>query len=234
MKTVLKQLYSLIEKDIIAQLRTKDMLNAMFIFILLAFVILNFGFFEVLEVIKKNAKVVGSVGGLLWVALTFAAVLGLNRTYVSEKDEGVMDGLLLAPFDRSLIYWGKFVSNLIFLIVIQIISLPVFVLFFVTQNFTSNAWLLVLTVILGDLGIVAVGTLLSAISVNTKARDLMLPILFFPVIIPLLIGVVKLTSFVFAPVLSPDAIRVWLQFLVIYDIIFLIVPFLVFDFVVED
>ena len=233
MKTF-KQLYSLIEKDIIAQLRTKDMLSAMFIFILLAFVILNFGFFEVLEVIKKNPKVVGSVGGLLWVALIFAAVLGLNRTFVAEKDDGVMDGLLLAPFDRSLIYWGKFVSNLIFLLVIQVLSLPVFILFFITQSFASQAWLLVATVILGDLGIVAVGTLLSAISVNTKARDLMLPILFFPVIIPLLIGVVKLSSFVFAPQSNPVTIRVWLQFLGVYDIIFLIIPFLVFDFVVED
>lgn len=233
MKTI-RQLYSLIEKDIIAQLRTKEMLSAMFIFILLAFAILNFGFFDVLEVIKKNDKVVGSIGGLLWVALTFAAVLGLNRTFVSEKDEGVMDGLLLAPFDRSLIYWSKFISNIIFMGVIQLISLPVFILFFVNQNFASQAWLLIITIILGDIGITAVGTLLSAISVNTKARDLMLPILFFPVIIPLLIGVVKLSGLVFAPGNSADAVTIWLQFLAIYDIIFLIVPFLVFDFVVED
>lgn len=231
---ITKQLYALIEKDIIAQLRTKDMINAMFIFVLLAFVILNFGFFEVLQVIKQNKVVIGSIGGLLWVALTFAAVLGLNRTFVHEKDEGVMDGLLLAPFDRSLIYWGKYISNIIFLLVIQFLSLFVFTLFFVTSSFAHKIPLLATTILLGDIGIVAVGTLLSAISVNTKARDLMLPILFFPVIIPLLIGVVKLTGFVFAPIKSLGAVTTWLQFLAVYDIIFLIVPFLVFDFVVED
>ncbi|TET54322.1 MAG: cytochrome C biogenesis protein [Actinobacteria bacterium] len=234
MKSIVKQMYSLIEKDIISQLRTKEMISAMFIFILLVFVILNFGFFDVLQVIKADKKVAGSIGGLLWVALTFAAVLGLNRTFVSEKDEGVMDGLLLAPFDRSLIYWSKFFSNIIFLGVVQIISLPIFVLFFVSEGFLAELGLLILTIVLGDLGIVAVGTLLSAISVNTKARDLMLPILFFPVIIPLLIGVVKLSGFVFALNADPQKVSLWLQFLILYDIIFLIVPFLVFDFIVED
>ncbi len=232
MKT-LKQLYALIEKDIIAQLRTKDMLNAMIIFVLLAFVVLNFGFFEVLQVIKGNKAVAGSIGGLLWVALIFAAILGLNRTFVHEKDEGVMEGLLLAPFDRSLIYWGKFVSNFIFLVIIQAISLLVFILFFVTTSFLGKIGLLLGTIFLGDIGIVAVGTLLSAISVNTKARDLMLPILFLPIIIPLLIGVVKLTGFVFAPI-NWEAVNMWLKFLAVYDIIFLVIPFLVFDFVVED
>ena len=234
MKTVLKQLYAMVEKDIISQLRTKDMINAMFIFVLLAFVILNFGFFEVLQVIKQNKVVIGSIGGLLWVALTFGAVLGLNRTFVHEKDEGVMDGLLLAPVDRSIIFWGKFVSNLIFLLIIQALSLLVFILFFVTTSFASKTGLLVGTILLGDLGMVSSGTLLSAISVNTKARDLMLPILFFPVIIPLLIAVVKLTGFVFSPIYDAEAVKTWLQFLVVYDIIFLVVPFLVFDFVVED
>lgn len=234
MKGLIRQLYAMVEKDIIAQLRTKDIVNAMFIFVLLAFVILNFGFFEVLQVIKQNKAVAGSIGGLLWVALTFGAVLGLNRTFVHEKDEGVMDGLLLAPVDRSVIFWGKFVSNFIFLIIIQTLSLFVFTLFFVKASYASELWLLLLTMFLGDIGIVAAGTLLSAISVNTKARDLMLPILFFPVIIPLLIGVVKLTGFVFSAAIDPDAVKVWLQFLVVYDIIFLVVPFLVFDFVVED
>lgn len=229
-----RQLYSLIEKDIIAQLRTKEMLYSMAIFVLLAFVILNFGFFDVLDVIKHNKVISGSIGGLLWVALIFAAVLGLNRTFVHEKDEGVMDGLLLAPFDRSLIYWGKYISNLIFLLVIQIFSLLIFILFFVTQDFSAKAWLLILTILLGDIGIVATGTLLSAISVNTKARDLMLPILFFPVIIPLIIAVTKLSTIVFSIKTDAAAIATWLQFLVIYDIIFLIVPFLVYDFIVED
>lgn len=234
MKDIAKQLYALIEKDLIAQLRTKEMINAMFIFVLLSFVILNFGFFEVLQTIKANPAVQGSIGGLLWVALTFAAVLGLNRTFVHEKDEGVMDGLLLAPFDRSLIYWGKYISNFLFLIIIQILSLFVFTLFFVSQPFMHKIWLLLGTIVLGDIGIVAVGTLLSAITVNTKARDLLLPILFFPVIIPLLIGVVKLTGLVYAPIKSFSTVSTWLQFLTVYDIIFLIVPFLVFDFVVED
>ena len=234
MKSLIRQLYAMVEKDIIAELRTKNMLNAMFVFVLLAFVVLNFGFFEFLKIVKINKAATGSIGGLLWVAFAYAAVLGLNRTFLHEKDEGVMDGLLLAPVDRSLIYWGKYLSNFVFLLIIQVLSLPIFMVFFVTQDFSSHAGLLISTIILGDLGIVATGTLLSAISVNTKARDLMLPILFFPIIIPLLIAVVKLSGIVFGVVNDPDSVRVWMQFIVLYDIIFLIVPFLVFDFVVED
>ena len=234
MKSLIRQLYAMVEKDIIAELRTKNMLNAMFVFVLLAFVVLNFGFFEFLKTVKINKAATGSIGGLLWVAFAYAAVLGLNRTFLHEKDEGVMDGLLLAPVDRSLIYWGKYLSNFVFLLIIQALSLPIFTVFFVTQVFSSHAGLLISTIILGDLGIVATGTLLSAISVNTKARDLMLPILFFPIIIPLLIAVVKLSGIVFGVVNDPDSVRVWMQFIVLYDIIFLIVPFLVFDFIVED
>ncbi len=164
-------------------------------------------------------------------------MVGFCRAQILSTEDcqiRMMDGLLLAPVDRSLIYWGKYLSNFVFLLIIQALSLPIFTVFFVTQDFSSHAGLLISTIILGDLGIVATGTLLSAISVNTKARDLMLPILFFPIIIPLLIAVVKLSGIVFGVVNDPDSVRVWMQFIVLYDIIFLIVPFLVFDFIVED
>lgn len=230
---LIKQVMAIVERDIVSELRTKDMLYAMLVFIILAFVVLRFGLDSVLKDPTLSRSFSYIWAGLLWIAFVFAALLGLNRTFIHEKDEGSMDGLLLAPIDRSVIYIGKFISNIVFLVVIQIFSVPIFAIWFVEKNFLSKVWYFAIILILGDLGLVAVGTLLSAISVNTRARDLMLPIIFIPIIIPLLAFVVGLTRYVFVPGFGTE-VSSGVQFLVVYDIIFLTIPFLVFDFVVED
>ncbi|RJQ31468.1 MAG: hypothetical protein C4562_05975 [Actinobacteria bacterium] len=229
-----KQIYALVEKDIIAELRSKEILNAMVIFVIITFVILSFGLSDILKANLKVDLEAVLLAGILWLAFAFAAVLGLNRSFVHEKDEGCMDGLLLAPLDRSLIFFAKFISNLIFLLTVQFISIFVFAVFFLKDGFYQKFWILIAAIILGDLGISAVGTLLSAIAVNGKARDLLLPILFFPMIIPVYLSLIPLTKYAFLSTAKLADVSGLMQFLAVYDIVFLVVPFIVFDFIVED
>ncbi|MEW6188829.1 MAG: heme exporter protein CcmB [Actinomycetota bacterium] len=223
----IRQILIIVRKDIAAEIRTKEMLNSMLVFVILTMVIFHFAFGEVFEGVEIAA-------GILWAAFLFAAVLGLNRIFVHEKDEGCLDGLMLCPTDRAVIYFGKVVSSLIFIFVVQILALPIFFVFFIKMIPLSTLWLLILLIILSNVGITSVGTLLSAISINTKARDLMLPILFFPVIIPILIAAVKSTGLIMTASKFSGDILIWLRMLVIYDIIFLLVGFLTFEYVLEE
>jgi heme exporter protein B len=147
-----------------------------------------------------------------------------------EKDRGCMDGLLLAPVDRSAIYCGKVISNLAFMLIVEIIVLPVYSVLYNTNLFQPG---LLLVILLGSIGYVAVGTLLSAMSVQTRTRDILLPILLFPVVIPVLLSAVKassgfLTGSEIADIMLP------INLLIAYDIIFIAVAFMVFDSIVEE
>ncbi|HDP69271.1 MAG TPA: hypothetical protein ENN38_00455 [Actinobacteria bacterium] len=228
----MRHIMALVQKDIVAELRTKEMLNSMVLFVLLTMVVFNFAF-------GSGSAMEAVSSGLLWVAFMFAAILGLNRVFVHEKDEGCLDGLMLCPMDRSAIYFSKAISNFVFLTLVELIAFPVFTIFFVQKSFLSHLWFLIIILLLSNVGISAVGTLLSAVSINTKARDLMLPILFLPVIVPILVAAVKSTELV----LTASAIDVqkfetdmivWLRTLAIYDIIFVLVGFLTFEYVVEE
>jgi len=156
--------------------------------------------------------------------------LGLNRSMAIEKDRGCLDGLLLAPVDRSAIYFGKVISNLVFMLIVEIIVLPVYSVLYSVNLFQPG---LLLVILLGSIGYVGVGTLLSAMSVQTRTRDILLPILLFPVVIPVLLAAVKassgfLTGSELADVLLP------INLLIAYDVIFIAVAFMVFDSVVEE
>lgn len=221
----MRQILTLVEKDIVAEVRTKEIFTAMVTFVLLVIVIFNFAF---QEAIGPNL-----VGGVLWVAFLFASILGLNRTFVHEKDEGCLAGLMAAPVDRTVIYFGKVIGNLIFLTIVEVITLPLFATISTEVDFFSRFGWLLLVLFLGSLGIAAVGTILSAITINTKARELMLPLLMFPLIIPVLIGAVQATTHIITG--SPtNELYKWLQLLVFYDIIFLLASFLTFEYAIEE
>ncbi len=167
---------------------------------------------------------------MLWVTFTFAGMLGLNRSFILEKDKGCLEGLLLAPVDRSAIYFGKMLGNLIFMSVVEAIVLPIFWVLFNPPLFSPA---LVLVIVLGTLGFAGVGTLFSAIAVHTRAREVMLPILLFPIVVPLMIAAVKITGGLLdgQPL---SEMRNWLNLLVGFDIIFLTVSYMTFDYVVEE
>jgi len=220
----LRKILAIVHKDIIAELRTKEMFSSMFVFALLVIVIFNFAF----ELRVANVKQVAP--GVLWVTFTFAGMLGLNRSFILEKDKGCLEGLLLAPVDHSAIYFGKVLGNLIFMSVVEAIVLPIFWILFNPPLFSPA---LILVIFLGTVGFAGVGTLFSAIAVHTRAREVMLPILLFPVVVPLMIAAVKTTGGLLDGQ-SLSEMRDWLNLLVGFDIIFLTVSYMTFDYVVEE
>jgi heme exporter protein B len=219
-----KAVAAIIWKDIRAELRTKDILSSVFVFALLAVIVFNFAF----DLRVPSMKMV--VPGIIWVAISFAGTLGLNRAFVIEQDKGSLAGLLLAPVDRAAIYFGKMLANLIFVLVVEIILLPLVMIFF-NLSLITGPHLLVL--FLGTYGFAAVGTVFSAMAVNTRAREVLLPVLLFPVLLPVLVAGVKLTGgLVDGEPLSE--MGNWLQLIFLYDIGFTVVAYLTFGFVVEE
>jgi heme exporter protein B len=211
-------------KDLASELRSRELLGAMLIFSLLVLLIFNFA----LELDVRTRATI--TAGVLWVTFVFAGTLGLNRSMAVEKDRGCLDGLLLAPVDRSAIYFGKFGANLVFLWIVAAVILPVYSLLYNTNLFVPG---LLGVIFLGTIGYVAVGTLLAAMAVQARTRDMLLPILLFPVVLPVLIPAVKASTGILQGVPLAD-IDTWIRLLVAYDVIFLVVAWWTFDFVVED
>ncbi len=224
LNSYLRAVGAVIWKDLSAELRSREMLSAMLVFSLLVLLIFNFA----LELDVRTRETLTS--GILWVTFAFAGTLGLNRSMAIEKDRGCLDGLLLAPVDRSAIYFGKMLGNLVFMLIVAVIVIPVFSVLYNVNLFNSG---LILVILLGSLGYVIVGTLLAAMAVQTRTRDILLPILLFPVVLPVLIPAVKASSGFLLGV-EIEEIMPWLNLLFAYDVIFLAVSFMVFDFVVEE
>ncbi|MCJ7622826.1 MAG: heme exporter protein CcmB [Anaerolineaceae bacterium] len=219
-----RSMLAVVWKDLAAEWRSREILSAMLVFALLVIFIFNFA----LELDTRARTNVTS--GVLWVTFTFAGTLGLNRSMSVEKDRGCLDGLLLAPVDRTAIYFGKTLANFLFMLLVALIVLPVYSVLYGQNLFIFG---LLLVILLGSLGYVAVGTLLSSMAVQTRTRDILLPILLFPIIIPVLVAAVKASSGYLLGV-PTEEILPWLNLLIVYDIIFTAVAFMVFDYVVEE
>ena len=222
----LRKVLAIVWKDIVAELRTKEMFSAMFVFAILTIVVFNFAF----DLRVSGERVRQVAPGALWVAFTFAGILGLNRAFVTERDQGCLEGLLLAPVDHTAIYYGKMISTVLFMMVVEALTLPVFTAFFGVNLFDLR---LLLVIFLGTVGFAAVGTLLSAMTAQTRAREVLLPILLLPVAAPVLIAAVKATAGVLDGLALSEISR-WLQLLLAFDLIFPAVAFMTFDYVVKE
>ncbi len=220
----LSKVLAIVWKDVIAELRTKELFSSMFVFALLLIVIFNFSF----DLRVENVAAVAP--GVLWVTFAFAGTLELNRSLSAEIEEARLDGLLLAPMERSTIYFGKMLGNLLFISATEALMLPIFSAVF-NLNLIQPAFLL--TIFLGTVGFSAVGTLLSAMAANTRAREVMLPVLLFPVILPVVISAVKLTAGILDG-LPWGSLAHWLRLLIGFDVIFLTISYMTFDYVVES
>jgi heme exporter protein B len=220
--TFLMQVQTILWKDIRCELRSKQTWMSMGLFALLVLVIFNFAFD--LRVDNKAAIAPGA----LWVAFVFASLLGLGRTITSEQENGTMDRLMLCPVDRKAIYVAKLLGNLVFIAVVEVIALPVFAVLFDVPLFTGQ---LLPIVLLGTLGIATIGTLFSTIAAATRARELLLPILVFPLIVPVVIGAVRATGALMAPSINEPP---WLGLMLAFDLIFLSISLLVFEYVIEE
>src|SRR3990172_2358049 len=208
-----RALGAVVWKDLSAELRSRELLSAMLVFALLVILIFNFA----LDLDPKTRQESTITAGVLWVIFTFAGTLGLNRSMAVEKDRGCIDGLLLAPVDRSAIYFGKTIANLVFMLIVEIIVLPIYSLLYNVNLFQPG---LLLVTLLGSVGYVAVGTLLATMAVQARTRDVLLPILLFPVVLPIVLSAVK-ASGGFLDGIEMTEIRPWLNLLVVYDIIFI-------------
>jgi len=222
----MNKVWAIIKKDIITELRTKELFSSMLVFALLIIVIFNFAFGFSAELLDLAAP------AMLWISFTFAGVLGLSRSFALEKEGNAIIGMLLTPTDRSLIYAGKMISNTIFVFLVGLLMVPMFILFF-NYNFLSTLVPLIPVIFLGSIGFVSVGTLFSAMALNTKLREVMLPILLFPIIIPVIVSAVKLSE----QVLDGNSILAAsfsLKLLVSFDIIFLTACAVMFEYVIEE
>lgn len=222
---------AIFRKDLQAEIRSKEILASMFVFAVLVLVIFNF----TLSLDGERTRELGP--GILWVAFIFSGVLGLNRTFASERENRSLDGLKLAPVDRSAIYFAKLASNLTFMLVAEVLLLPLFGLFFnfnlLTDLNPAELLTFVLVVFLGTLGYVAVGTTLAAIAANTTMREVMLPLLLFPVAVPVVIGASESTRVLFQhdPLGNPWQ---WVRVLAAFATIFMVVSWLTFEYVLEE
>ncbi len=213
-------------KDLITEFRSREMIFSMLVFSLMVAVIFNFSFPPGSEFIDDAAA------GIIWMTFIFTSLLGMSRSFVREVDKGCMQGLLLAPIDRVDIYISKMLINLIFIIMVEVVVVPLFSVFFKINLFDSIGALSAV-LLLSTLGFAIVGTLFSAIAVNTRTREVMLPILHFPVSIPLIICAVQATNAVMAGQ-AWSVIWPWLKIIIAFDLIFFLVGYLTFEYIVED
>ncbi|MBE9503270.1 MAG: heme exporter protein CcmB [Proteobacteria bacterium] len=220
------KVFNIAAKDFRVELRSKERLYSMMIFSLLVMVIFNFAFDPGAEYIREVAP------GILWVALIFSATLGLNKTFAAEKDQDCLQGLMLAPMDRSGIYFGKLLGNLVLSLIISGITLPFFSIFFNIPIVSSLPQLL-FVIFLAILGFITVGTLFAAISVGVKGGEMMLPLLLFPVEVPVIIAAVKATGMILDGKLLIDY-SMWLKMLAIFDVIFIVVSYVAFEYLIEE
>jgi len=221
--SIIGKALTIVWKDMIAEWRTKEMFSSMFVFTLLLIVVFKFSF----DLRVANATLLAP--GILWVALIFAGTLQLGRSSSLEIEDSHMDGLLLAPVPRSAIYLGKALGNLLFISVTEAIMLPIFSALFNLNLFQP---LILLTLFLGTVGFASVGTLLATMAANSRAREVMLPVLLFPILLPIVVSAVKLTAGILDGGAWQDLIP-WLRFLIAFDIVFVVVSLMTFRFVIE-
>lgn len=225
----LRTVLSIAAKDLRAELRSKEMLSAMMIFSLLVAVVFSFSF-DIDSGILRQA-----FPGVVWVAFFFAGTLGLNRSFTGERLNVSIHGLMLAPADRSAIYFGKVIGNLAVMFLTEAVGLPIFLVFFDAKVEGSVAFLL-LSLAAGTFGFIAVGTFLAALAANTRTSEILLPIILFPVVVPVVLGAVQTTAGAIsdpASLADPTGWLNWFKVLLVYDLVFLAVPFLLFDYVLE-
>ena len=211
-------------KDLRLEARTRESLTAILAFSLVVAFIFNFAF-------DPSPQIVAVVGpGIVWVAYIFTGVLGMNRTFILERERGTLDGLLLAPVGREAIYLGKLLGALTLLLVVEALMLPVFLVLYDLS--LLNLWFIAIAVA-ATVGFAAVGTLFSALAVHTRAREVMLPLLFLPVVLPIVIGAVAGTG----EALDGNGwsgVGRWLQLIVAFDVVFLVLSSWAVEFVLEE
>ena len=222
MKTMMLAVLTILWKDVVLELRTKDIVVSALVFALLVIVVFSFA-------ITPTPQTVAFVApGILWISFTFGGVLGLNRSMALERESGGLHALMLAPVSRDLVFFGKMLGTFLFMLLVEVAVFPVFAVLF---NFSLLLPGLIPVAILATLAIAAIGTLFAAIAANTRSREVMLPLLFFPVVVPVVIAAVEAST---AVLQGDSAFDGWIPFLLAFDAVFLVVCPFAFQLVVEE
>ena len=225
MKTpFLKAVFSIVRKDLRMELRSRELVSSMGLFALLSILIFSFAL-ELDRIARQEA-----ISGVLWVTVVFASILGLNRSLAMERDQGNLDAMLLAPIDRTAIFVGKFVGNFIFALTVGLILLPLMTVLYNID--LIRAWILAI-LFLGTLGFSTIGTLLATMTVQTRARESLLPIVMLPIALPVLLSAVRASTNVLNNNPMDDWIA-WVQILLVVDIVYMVMCFLLFEYVIEE
>lgn len=226
-----RQYRTLLAKDLRQEFRTREMLTSMGIYAVL--VIIVYG--AALALTAKGLDIASMGGGLIWVLVVFTSLLGLGRSFASEKEQGCMEGLLLAPIDRSVIFLAKATANALFMLAVEIIAIPLFFFFFMTPaSVTETAWWSVVPLLVGTIGMAGIGTMLATVTMGTRAKDVMLAVLFIPIVYPLLYACVTATTVAIAG--AEGWFELFTMPLVLacgYDVIMLLVCWVLYEFVVS-
>lgn len=225
------QYRTLLAKDLRHEFRTKEMLSSMGIYAVLVLIVFGVVFAQ----LGRAADPRSLAGGLVWVLIVFTSLLGLGRSFAYEKEAGGIEGILLVPMDRSVIYLAKLSSNLLFLLTVELVALPLYYFFFLTQSDpVQTFWYSVAPIVLGTFGISAVGTLLSSITVNARGKDVLLAVLFIPIIFPLLYAcVAATTSCLTGDVAWAETYRISLVLVGAYDIVMALTSWVLYDYVIS-
>ena len=218
---------ALLGKELALELRTRESVPAMVLFAVTTYVIFHFG-------LDRNTVDGDLAAGVLWVTLLFAAILGINRLFVADHEQGGFDGFLLAPVDRTAMLVAKAIALLAFLGAVELVAVPAFGLLLLGPSLGQALPELLVVLLAADVGIAVVGTLVAALAIQTRARDLMVPLLALPLLVPVVLGASQATAPLFegsgAGALPGD----WLSLLALYDLLFALIAYAVFDFLLED
>jgi heme exporter protein B len=218
---------ALLRKELLVELRTLESVPGMSLFAVTIFVVFHFA-------LNQNAVAGQEAAGILWVSLLLAAMLGVNRLFVADADQGGFDGFLLAPVERSALLIAKALALLAYLLVLELVAVPAFALLLLEPSLGQTLPGLLAPLALADLGLAAIGTLVAALAVRTRARDLLGPLLALPLLVPVVIGAARATAPLFAAAHAGGPGLRWLGTLALYDLVFGLIAYAVFDFLLED
>jgi heme exporter protein B len=219
-------LSALLRKDLRVELRSFESVPAMALFSVTTFVLFHFG-------LRQDSLSGDLASGVLWVTLLFASVLGINRLFVADAEQGGFDGFLLSPADRSALLLAKALALLAYLVVLELVAVPAFALLLLEPSIGPALPGLLVVLALADIGVAVIGTLVGALAVRTSARDLLGPLLSLPMLVPVVLGAARATEPLFATHAGALPLR-WLAILALYDLVFALIAFALFDFLLED
>jgi heme exporter protein B len=218
---------ALLRKELRLEWRTREAVPAMALFSVTTFVVFHFG-------IQQDSVAGALASGVLWVTLLFAAMLGANRLFVSDVEGGALEGILLAPIDRTALYLAKAAAFLAFLAVVEVVAVPAFYVLLLGPGALDAIPGLLLVLALADVGIAVTGTLVAGLATQTRSRDLLGPLLGLPLLLPVIIGAARATTPLFAAGGAGALPLEWLAVLALYDVIIGLIAIAVFDFLLED